>query len=35
VRWFEGNFQSYDERRKEELGDKYGPHRMKYKKLTG
>jgi ATP-binding cassette ChvD family protein len=35
VRWFEGNFQAYAERRKEELGEAYRPHRMKYKKLTG
>jgi ATPase subunit of ABC transporter with duplicated ATPase domains len=35
VRWFEGNFQAYEERRKEELGEAYRPHRMKYKKLTG
>ena len=35
VRWFEGNFQAYEERRKEELGEQYRPHRMKYKKLTG
>jgi ATP-binding cassette ChvD family protein len=34
VRWFEGNFQAYEERRKEELGDAYQPHRIKYKKLT-
>jgi ATP-binding cassette ChvD family protein len=35
VRWFEGNFQAYEERRKEELGDAYQPHRIKYKKLKG
>ena len=34
VRWFEGNFQAYEERRKEELGEAYQPHRIKYKKLT-
>ncbi|MBE7466569.1 MAG: energy-dependent translational throttle protein EttA [Planctomycetes bacterium] len=34
VRWFEGNFQAYEERRREELGDAYQPHRIKYKKLT-
>ena len=34
VRWFEGNFQAYEEKRKEELGDAYQPHRIKYKKLT-
>ena len=34
VRWFEGNFQAYEERRKEELGSGYQPHRIKYKKLT-
>ncbi len=34
VRWFEGNFAMYEERRREELGDAYQPHRMKYKKLT-
>ncbi|MCK6473334.1 MAG: energy-dependent translational throttle protein EttA [Planctomycetes bacterium] len=33
VRWFEGNFQAYEERRREELGDAYQPHRIKYKKL--
>jgi len=33
VRWFEGNFQAYEARRKEELGDAYQPHRIKYKKL--
>jgi ATP-binding cassette ChvD family protein len=34
VRWFEGNFQAYEARRREELGADYRPHRMKYKKLT-
>ena len=34
VRWFEGNFQSYEEKRREELGSEYRPHRIKYKKLT-
>ncbi|MBI3829942.1 MAG: energy-dependent translational throttle protein EttA [Planctomycetes bacterium] len=34
VRWFEGNFQAYEAKRREELGDEYRPHRMKYKKLT-
>ncbi|MCW8133892.1 MAG: ATP-binding cassette domain-containing protein, partial [Planctomycetota bacterium] len=34
VRWFEGNFQAYEAKRREELGDDYRPHRMKYKKLT-
>jgi len=33
VRWFEGNFNAYETRRKEELGDEYQPHRIKYKKL--
>jgi ATPase subunit of ABC transporter with duplicated ATPase domains len=33
VRWFEGNFQAYEARRIEELGEAYQPHRIKYKKL--
>ncbi len=34
VRWFEGNFQAYQERRHEELGtDADQPHRIKYVKL--
>ena len=34
VRWFEGNFQAYHERRKEELGIAADqPHRIKYRKL--
>ena len=36
VRWFEGNFSEYEERRKKELGAGADqPHRIKYKKLTG
>ncbi|MBI3098650.1 MAG: energy-dependent translational throttle protein EttA [Planctomycetes bacterium] len=35
VRWFEGNHQSYRERRRQELGKAADqPHRMRYKKLT-
>lgn len=35
VRWFEGNFSEYEERRKEELGAAANtPHRIKYKKLS-
>ncbi|HYG75340.1 MAG TPA: energy-dependent translational throttle protein EttA [Planctomycetota bacterium] len=35
VRWFEGNYQAYEARRREELGaDADRPHRMVYKKLT-
>jgi len=34
ARWFEGNFQAYEAKRREELGDEYRPHRIKYKKLT-
>ena len=35
VRWFEGNFTEYEERRKKELGaDADQPHRIKYKKLA-
>jgi len=34
VRWFEGNFQAYEEKRREELGhDADQPHRIKYRKL--
>jgi energy-dependent translational throttle protein EttA len=34
VRWFEGNFSEYEERRKQELGAAAAtPHRIKYKKL--
>ena len=36
VRWFEGNFQAYEAKRREELGAEYDrPHRMVYKKLMG
>ena len=36
VRWFEGNFQAYSEKRREELGQAADqPHRIKYKKLAG
>ncbi len=35
VRWFEGNFSEYEERRKKELGTSADqPHRLKYKKLA-
>jgi len=34
VRWFEGNFADYLEKRKEELGGKEENRRSKYKKLT-
>jgi sulfate-transporting ATPase len=34
VKWFEGNFQEYEENLKERLGDDYRqPHRIQYKKL--
>jgi ATP-binding cassette ChvD family protein len=34
VRWFEGNYQAYEEKRHQELGrDADQPHRIKYKKL--
>jgi energy-dependent translational throttle protein EttA len=35
VRWFEGNYQAYEAKRREELGaDAERPHRIVYKKLT-
>jgi ATP-binding cassette ChvD family protein len=35
VRWFEGNFSEYEERRRQELGAAAAtPHRIKYKKLS-
>ena len=34
VRWFEGNFEAYQETRKKELGGKEENRRSKYKKLT-
>ena len=35
VRWFEGNFSEYEDRRKQELGAAAAtPHRIKYKKLA-
>jgi sulfate-transporting ATPase len=35
VRWFEGNFSEYEERRRQELGGAADtPHRIKYKKLS-
>jgi sulfate-transporting ATPase len=35
VRWFEGNFSEYEERRRQELGASASqPHRIKYKKLS-
>ena len=34
VRWFEGNFEEYQEKRREELGGHEENRRSKYKKLT-
>ena len=34
VRWFEGNFEEYQEKRKKELGGREENRRSKYKKLT-
>ena len=34
VRWFEGNFEEYQEKRKQELGGREEDRRSKYKKLT-
>ena len=35
VRWFEGNYQAYVAKRREEIGDQAeNPHRIKYKKLV-
>ncbi len=34
VRWFEGNFADYEEKRKEELGGREENRRSKYRKLT-
>jgi sulfate-transporting ATPase len=35
VNWFEGNFEAYEEHRREKLGDAADrPHRISYKKLT-
>jgi sulfate-transporting ATPase len=35
VKYFEGNYQSYEEDRKKRLGvDAERPHRIKYRKLT-
>jgi energy-dependent translational throttle protein EttA len=35
VRWFEGNFEAYEEHRRERLGDEADrPHRITYKRLT-
>lgn len=33
--WFEGNYQAYAEWRREQLGDKAGPHRVRYRSLEG
>ena len=33
VVWFEGNYQAYHELRKEQLGDKAAPHRIRYRPL--
>ena len=35
VRWFEGNFEAYEENRRERLGPEADrPHRITYKRLT-
>jgi hypothetical protein len=35
VTWFEGNFEAYEARRREQLGDEAErPHRITYKKLV-
>jgi energy-dependent translational throttle protein EttA len=34
ARWFEGNFEEYQEKRKQELGGREENRRLKYKKLT-
>jgi hypothetical protein len=35
VRWFEGNFEEYEENRRAQLGDEADrPHRVKYKRLV-
>ena len=35
VRWFEGNFEAYEENRRERLGEAADrPHRLTYKRLT-
>jgi ATPase subunit of ABC transporter with duplicated ATPase domains len=35
VTWFEGNFEAYEEQRRERLGaDADRPHRITYKRLT-
>jgi energy-dependent translational throttle protein EttA len=35
VRWFEGNFQEYEEDKRQRLGDEaLQPHRLKYRKLV-
>ena len=34
IRWFEGNFEEYQEKRREELGGREENRRSKYKKLT-
>ena len=33
VHWCEGNFQTYEEQRRERLGERDQPHRFRYKKL--
>lgn len=33
VTWFEGNYQAYHEWKKKKLGDKWQPHRVKYRPL--
>jgi ATP-binding cassette ChvD family protein len=34
VVWFEGNYQAYNEWRQQKLGDKYQPHRVRYRALS-
>jgi ATPase subunit of ABC transporter with duplicated ATPase domains len=34
LRWFEGNFQEYEAKRREELGGREESRRSKYKKLS-
>ena len=34
VRWFEGNYQSYEARKREEEGTDWRPHRIRYRPLT-
>jgi ATPase subunit of ABC transporter with duplicated ATPase domains len=34
VTWFDGNYQAYAAWRREQLGDKAGPHRIRYRSLS-